>query len=54
MTGLKPYQLDYLIRTGQISAETYGKSIPRTYNQESVNTIIEIMASRGQRPYSTI
>ena len=54
MTGLKQYQLEYFVQQNKVPVERYGKSKPRIYNQESVNTIIEIMASRGQRPYSTI
>ena len=45
-TGLKMYQLDYLIRLGEIPVIQYGKGMSRLFPSESVEKIRKILAKR--------
>ena len=50
MTNLKPYQLDYIVRVGDVSVMRNGKSNPRLFSVEAINQIMLILDRRGNTP----
>lgn len=54
MTGLKPYQLDYIVRVGEIPVIKSGKANPRLFPVDALDEILNILHKRGQFPKENV